>query len=497
MLHALFLHLDAVLAPIPGLNKHNYGVSSTAFCVSAGLTEYFKGHAAAALDAALRLQEEACNIRLPDGSSVALSIGIASGPLGDGLIGSPGNMQYQLVGRPVAVAQRLAICGEAGCIRIASNTWQLLRCSDAGTNVKSSSWHPSFKLLMGASDIVTCYSYQPGLVSREFYSTKHSATAAMKGTAMKGTAVKGTAAPWQGAHLSYTSARAVGATSYICAAPTVTAQRTAVPVQRQKSHFQVWFVAQQAQRDAAVAALYIALALDHCMRDISLRAAVGQSMLVPVLTLVPSLLLCSGVMFLQAFLPQTYIQQRRALAALMRYWQIMQLVITTMPGQALASLRIDAAAVSTDAQSRVLRLLPHLTAALACVVSAWSSQTQYMGLSLAVAVLILNRITGRYWWLLTGFTTVCMGIVQGGLLGEQLLAGCACGIAMLRTGVSLGLSVPLALVSTLVPFLVVYVQENRARTAFLAAGSPELGMLQQMRHQQRRIAMKCKLYSSA
>ena len=64
-------------------------------------------------------------------------------------------------------------------------------------------------------------------------------------------------------------------------------------------------------------------------------------------------------------------------------------------------------------------------------------------------------------------------------------------------GVSLGLSVPLALVSTLVPFLVVYVQEKRARTAFLVAGSPELGMLQQMRHQQRRIAMKCKLYSSA
>lgn len=78
----------------------------------------------------------------------------------------------------------------------------------------------------------------------------------------------------------------------------------------------------------------------------------------------------------------------------MRYWQTMQLVITTMPGQAVAGLQIDAAAVSGDAQSRVLRLLPHLTASFACVVSAWSSQTQYMGLSLAVAVLILNRITG-------------------------------------------------------------------------------------------------------
>lgn len=58
-------------------------------------------------------------------------------------------------------------------------------------------------------------------------------------------------------------------------------------------------MAQQAQRDAAVAALYIALALDHCVRDISLRAAVGQSMLVPVLALLPSLLLCCGVIFLQ------------------------------------------------------------------------------------------------------------------------------------------------------------------------------------------------------
>ena len=64
-------------------------------------------------------------------------------------------------------------------------------------------------------------------------------------------------------------------------------------------------------------------------------------------------------------------------------------------------------------------------------------------------------------------------------------------------GVSLGLSVPLALVSSLVPSLVAYVQEKRARSAYLAAGSPDPELLQQMRHQQRRIAMKCKLYSSA
>ena len=43
------------------------------------------------------LDATSVQIRLPDGSSVALSIGIASGPLGDGLIGSPGNMQYQCV----------------------------------------------------------------------------------------------------------------------------------------------------------------------------------------------------------------------------------------------------------------------------------------------------------------------------------------------------------------------------------------------------------------
>lgn len=34
-------------------------------------------------------------IDMPDGNALALSIGIASGCLGDGLIGSPGNMQYQ------------------------------------------------------------------------------------------------------------------------------------------------------------------------------------------------------------------------------------------------------------------------------------------------------------------------------------------------------------------------------------------------------------------
>lgn len=67
----------------------------------------------------------------------------------------------RLVGRPVTVAQRLASCGEAGCIRIAADTWQLLRCSDAGTTVKSSSWHNSLKLLMGAYDTVESFSYQP------------------------------------------------------------------------------------------------------------------------------------------------------------------------------------------------------------------------------------------------------------------------------------------------------------------------------------------------
>ena len=58
-LHALLKTLDAALAPVPGLSKHNYGVSQHGFCVSAGLTGRCDDHAAAALDAALRLQEAA------------------------------------------------------------------------------------------------------------------------------------------------------------------------------------------------------------------------------------------------------------------------------------------------------------------------------------------------------------------------------------------------------------------------------------------------------
>ena len=56
-LHALLKTLDAALAPVPGLSKHNYGVSQHGFCVSAGLSGRCDDHAAAALDAALRLQE--------------------------------------------------------------------------------------------------------------------------------------------------------------------------------------------------------------------------------------------------------------------------------------------------------------------------------------------------------------------------------------------------------------------------------------------------------
>ena len=58
-LHALLKTLDAALAPVPGLSKHNYGVSQHGFCVSAGLTGRCDDHAAAALDAALRLREAA------------------------------------------------------------------------------------------------------------------------------------------------------------------------------------------------------------------------------------------------------------------------------------------------------------------------------------------------------------------------------------------------------------------------------------------------------
>lgn len=61
----------------------------------------------------------------------------------------------------MAVAQRLATRGAAGSVRVAPETWELLRCCDAGTSIKPSSWRPSFKLLMGASDILDCYSYEP------------------------------------------------------------------------------------------------------------------------------------------------------------------------------------------------------------------------------------------------------------------------------------------------------------------------------------------------
>ena len=83
-LHVLLKTLDAALAPVPGLSKHNYGASQHGFCVSAGLTGRCDDHAAAALDAALRLQEAARQVCNHVAFTVHLSTvgGIVSSELG-------------------------------------------------------------------------------------------------------------------------------------------------------------------------------------------------------------------------------------------------------------------------------------------------------------------------------------------------------------------------------------------------------------------------------
>lgn len=68
---------------------------------------------------------------------------------------------------------------------------------------------------------------------------------------------------------------------------------------RLEYRFRSWFAAQQANRDAGVAVLYLALSVDSCFWQASRRFSAGSSALVPILLLLPMLLVCCGILLLQ------------------------------------------------------------------------------------------------------------------------------------------------------------------------------------------------------
>ena len=72
---------------------------------------------------------------------------------------------------------------------------------------------------------------------------------------------------------------------------------------RSEHRFRTWFAAQQARRDAALAVLYLTLAADCCIWQASKRLHAGSTALQPILSMLPMLLICAGILVLQVHAP--------------------------------------------------------------------------------------------------------------------------------------------------------------------------------------------------
>jgi class 3 adenylate cyclase len=96
-----------------------------AYMVAGGLPDPAPGHAVAVAELALGMLEVAARCRLPDGGPVQLRIGVDSGPVVAGVIGSR-RFSYDLWGDTVNTASRMQTAGVAGCIQVTQRARQLL-----------------------------------------------------------------------------------------------------------------------------------------------------------------------------------------------------------------------------------------------------------------------------------------------------------------------------------------------------------------------------------
>jgi class 3 adenylate cyclase len=122
-LNELFSAFDR-LAQRHGLEKIK--TIGDAYMVAGGLPDPRPDHAEAIAEMALAMQAEVTRRTDPSGQPLQVRIGIDTGPVEAGVIGTA-KFSYDLWGDTVNTASRMESHGVAGCIQVTERTYQRLR----------------------------------------------------------------------------------------------------------------------------------------------------------------------------------------------------------------------------------------------------------------------------------------------------------------------------------------------------------------------------------
>jgi adenylate cyclase len=124
-LNELFSEFDR-LAQRQGLEKIK--TIGDAYMVAGGLPDPRPDHAEAIAEMALAIRDEVARRTDPSGQPLQVRIGIDTGPVEAGVIGTS-KFSYDLWGDTVNTASRMESNGIAGCIQVTARTYQRLRDS--------------------------------------------------------------------------------------------------------------------------------------------------------------------------------------------------------------------------------------------------------------------------------------------------------------------------------------------------------------------------------